>query len=83
MSRPPDEGFGHECLRTLTGMLIVAAFLVPPLLIGAGSFSVLRGMLGTPWALAIASALIFLVIPLSMTAAHRLARQYADRWPFA
>ena len=77
------ESFSHEALRNLVGMLFVVPIFAVPLLAALAIPAVLAGRIERVWIQGIASAAVLIVVPLSMTAAFRIARRFGDRWPFS
>ena len=77
------ESFARETLRNLVGILFVLAIFAGPLLVVVAILTVLSEYLDHGWVTVIAVMAIFLLVPLCMTVAFRLARRNASRWPFS
>lgn len=77
------ESFSREALRNLAGMLFVAPIFAVPLLAALAISTVLAGQIKRGWIQGIAMAAVFILAPLLMTAAFRIARRFGDRWPFS
>ena len=77
------ETFSREVLRNLAGMLFITVIFAVPLLAVLAISTVLAGRIERGWIQGIAMAAVFILVPLTMTAAFRIARRFGDRWPFS
>jgi hypothetical protein len=64
-------------------MLLIAPVIAVPLLVAVAISAVLSEYLDRDWAGVIALTVVFLLVPFCMTAAFRLAKRYANHWPFS